>query len=224
MFQLPEYRRAYSVLKSFCRQNNPAVCSATVRTVQCHSPVSWWVRKSEVESQAQQPMWCRGRPWPVMRVLFLSAHLRQHTWEMGKIWAVSHNHEHNDITRGELHTCELVPAAVTHVPDSVSQILSCPSFQPPPVAITFLCHGHQPIAWTHKHTEYTRTHRGQQVVLAGLPGKVSGLSDHFCIWSIFQSVLLLFSVLKLRIKHKDMLRSGTTALISGWLAIVRSAD
>lgn len=45
-----------------------------------------------------------------------------------------------------LSTCEFVLAEVTQVPESVSQILSTPSFHPPPVAIIFLCHGHHPIA------------------------------------------------------------------------------
>lgn len=65
---------------------------ATVTTVHGLSPVSWWVGKSEVESQFQQAMWCWGRPWPVMRLLLLSAHLKEHTWEMDKLeWLVTIN-------------------------------------------------------------------------------------------------------------------------------------
>lgn len=72
--------------------------------------------------------------------------------------AFSHTQSHQNIGAGELRTCEPVPAALTHVPDSASQIRSCPSFQPPPEATMFLCHGHHPTAWTHKHTDCKHTH------------------------------------------------------------------
>lgn len=49
-----------------------------------------------------------------------------------------------------LSTCEFVVAWVTLVLEIVSQILSSPSFHPPPVASMLLCHGHHPIAWKRK--------------------------------------------------------------------------
>lgn len=47
---------------------------------------------------------------------------------------------------GAVSTCEFVLTEFKQVPNCVSHILSSPSFQPPPVAITPLCHGHHPIA------------------------------------------------------------------------------